>query len=132
MENTGNYITELVLLSVSIAVFASYTSLLIAQRMLQNSSGKQRTLWAVTGSIVFGSGVWSMHFVAMLAFDMNMVVTYNPYLLSLSIISAVLASFGAFFAINRFSGDWRFLFFASPFLAVGVLSMHYVGGRLCR
>ncbi|SIS78506.1 bifunctional diguanylate cyclase/phosphodiesterase [Salimicrobium salexigens] len=127
MENTGNYITELVLLSVSIAVFASYTSLLIAQRMLQNSSGKQRTLWAVTGSIVFGSGVWSMHFVAMLAFDMNMVVTYNPYLLSLSIISAVLASFGTFFAINRFSGDWRFLFFASPFLAVGVLSMHYVG-----
>src|ERR1051325_2148134 len=66
----GSYDSILVTLSVAIAVFASFTALDLAGRM--NAAGNRgRAFWLVAAATALGGGIWSMHFVAMLAFDLS-------------------------------------------------------------
>ena len=56
---------HLVILSVVIALIASYTALDLSGRVTV-AQGRVRTAWLVGGAIAMGVGIWSMHFVAML------------------------------------------------------------------
>ncbi|MGI9175291.1 MAG: MHYT domain-containing protein, partial [Rhodothermales bacterium] len=66
---TGSYNPVLVLLSYLIAVLASYTALVLARRVAQ-STGRSLWCWLGAGALAMGIGIWSMHFVGMLAFSM--------------------------------------------------------------
>jgi NO-binding membrane sensor protein with MHYT domain len=57
----------LVAISVLIAIFAGYTALDLASSVAA-ARGKARVAWLAGGSLAMGTGIWSMHFVAMLAF----------------------------------------------------------------
>jgi NO-binding membrane sensor protein with MHYT domain len=82
----------LVALSVLIAVFASYTALDLVQSVT-NSKGKIKSVWLFGSSLAMGIGIWSMHFIGMLAFSIpGTDIYYNVPLLVLSILVAVLAS----------------------------------------
>ena len=48
---------------------ASYTALSLANR-IRASHGWMRRLWLTAAAVALGGGIWSMHFVAMLAFSM--------------------------------------------------------------
>jgi NO-binding membrane sensor protein with MHYT domain len=60
----GTYNLSLVVLSLAIAVFASYIALDLAGRVKPTLSAKRaRPLWLLGGAIAMGTGIWAMHFV---------------------------------------------------------------------
>ena len=63
----GTYNLWLVFLSVSIAIFVSYTTLRLTARIAR-TDGLAAQLWLGGGAVAMGSGLWSMHFIGMLAF----------------------------------------------------------------
>ena len=84
----GTHDMFLVILSILIAMFASFTALSLATRM-RTSRGWMRDMWVTAAAITLGGGIWSMHFVAMLAFTMpDLVMRYD---LALTLLSLVLA-----------------------------------------
>jgi NO-binding membrane sensor protein with MHYT domain len=87
----GSYNATLVVLSVLIAVCASYAALLLASRV-SAASGRFRTAWMAGGGVAMGVGIWSMHFVGMLAFRLPVPMAYDVPLVLLSAAVAVLAS----------------------------------------
>ena len=86
----GQYDPRLVVLSCFIAVFASFASLNLADR-LRSSTGTTRLVWLSSASIALGGGIWSMHFVAMLALAMPIAIAYDITWTSASLLLAIVA-----------------------------------------
>lgn len=97
---TATYNIPLVILSVAIAIFSSYTALSLASR-LHAAKGNLKKIWLSAGAFSLGFGIWAMHFIAMLAFHLSIEVTYNVYLVMLSIILAVVACGIAFYIVSK-------------------------------
>ena len=94
---TGTYSIRLVVLSYLVAIAASYVALDVTHRMRDVSISKfESSLWLIGGSLAMGAGIWSMHFIGMLAFIMPMPMLYDPTLTALSIVVAIIASGLAF------------------------------------
>ncbi|WP_246362027.1 MHYT domain-containing protein [Paenibacillus alba] len=72
----GSYDVALVIFSYIVAVVASYTVLDLVGK-ISSSKGGYRWLWQLFGAIAMGMGIWSMHFVGMLAFSLSVPVAYN-------------------------------------------------------
>lgn len=123
----GQHNDWLVVLALTVAVCASYTSLDLARRSRHSTIG-MRKYWLGAASLALGGGIWAMHFVAMLAFQMPaMPMRYDAALTVLSFALAV-GFTGLGFAI--FSQDVVTvprLFIAGVLMAVGIVAMHYVG-----
>src|SRR5579863_7855290 len=73
---TGSYDYFLVALSVAIAILASYTALDLAGRVTA-ASGWLRQIWLAGGAAAMGFGIWSMHYIGMLAFRLPVPVAYD-------------------------------------------------------
>lgn len=117
----------LVVMSVAIAIFASYTALDLAGRV-RASAGWVRHLWLGTAAVAMGGGIWAMHFVAMLAHSMpGMEVGYDVGLTLLSLLVAVLVTGVAFSVMNQPPASARRLAAAGLFMGFGVVAMHYMG-----
>ncbi|MGP1385247.1 MAG: MHYT domain-containing protein [Thainema sp.] len=120
------YSLQLVMLSVAIAVLASYATLDLAGRVTA-TQGRAQLGWLVSGAIAMGSGIWSMHFVGMLAFRLPLAVHYDFLTVLLSVLPAILASGLALFIVSRSTlGGWR-LVSGSVLMGIGIASMHYLG-----
>ncbi|MDT7950318.1 MAG: MHYT domain-containing protein [Acetobacteraceae bacterium] len=127
MVITGSYHDALVTLSVLIAIAASYTALDLAGRV-RVSAGWVRHAWLATAAGAMGGGVWAMHFVGMLAFEMpEMEVSYDLGLTLLSLAVPVLVTGLSFFAISRFQISATLLLAGGTFMGVGIAAMHYIG-----
>jgi len=81
--------------SIVIAVIASYTALDLAGQVTA-ATEQERKLWLAGGAIAMGTGVWSMHFIAMLAYKLPIPVDYNSSIVFASLALAVIASGLAF------------------------------------
>ncbi|MEO8056838.1 MAG: MHYT domain-containing protein [Burkholderiales bacterium] len=81
----------------------------------------------LSGLALGGVGIWSMHFLGMLAYEVPLAVGYRPLELVVSLVAAVAVSALAigFMAAQQFS--WRRLFVAGPLAGLGVAVMHYLG-----
>ena len=123
---------RLVLLSYIVAAVASYTALDLADRVIKTRASKVRGIWLVSGAFAMGVGIWSMHFTGMLAFDMDMPVTYDIPVTLLSMMVAVLASGVALFTVSRQTINNRRLLLGSFLMGVGIASMHYIGMEAMR
>src|SRR4051812_13650793 len=122
----GTHNTPLVLLSVLIAICASYTALSLAGRV-SVAQGRARLAWLLGGSIAMGSGIWSMHFVAMLAFHLPVAITYDVPLVALSHFAGVAASAFALFVASRRKVTPWILVLAGQCLGLAIVTMHYTG-----
>lgn len=123
----GTYSPTLVALSVLVAMLASYTALDLGNRVAV-ARGKTRAQWLVAGALAMGAGIWSMHFIGMLAFRIpGMRILYDVPLMVLSIAIAVLASGLALFVVSRASAPWGPLAAAAVIMGVAIAGMHYVG-----
>jgi NO-binding membrane sensor protein with MHYT domain len=69
----GIYDLRLVALSVALAIVASYAALDLTGRITA-SHGRPRLFWLFGGATAMGLGIWSMHYVGMLAYEMPMKV----------------------------------------------------------
>src|SRR5579864_5509248 len=96
----GSYDYGLVALSVLIAILASYTALDLAGRVTA-ARGWARAVWLSGGAIAMGLGIWSMHYIGMLAFSSPLQVLYDLPTVLLSLSAAVVASAIALFIVSR-------------------------------
>ncbi|ARV60392.1 hypothetical protein BZZ01_18725 [Nostocales cyanobacterium HT-58-2] len=124
-EMTGTYKVELVILAFAIAIISSYTALDLSGRV-QRAWGWRRLLWLLGGAVAMGTGIWSMHFVAMLAFELPQPVTYEVWFTLLSLLCAVLASGIALWLLSR-SISTPLLISGGICMGVAIASMHYIG-----
>ncbi|WP_310191641.1 EAL domain-containing protein [Bacillus sp. 3255] len=116
----------LVAFSYVVAVVASYTVLDLVGR-ISSSKGMSRWSWLLFGAAAMGLGVWSMHFVGMLAFSLNIEVSYNLLTVILSVVVVIAASFLALFVVGRSRLNVRQLLAGGLLLAIGIVAMHYIG-----
>ncbi len=116
----------LVTLSVAVAVLASYAALDLTRRSL-DASGPRRRTWIVAGGITMGLGIWTMHFVGMLALRMGMPVSYSPLLVAISLLAAIAGSAVALAMAARPHVSRRALLSAAAFMGFAVAAMHYLG-----
>jgi len=122
----GVYSPGLVALSVVIAVLASYVALDLAGRVTA-AAGRLRLAWLIGGAFAMGTGIWSMHYIGMLAFQLPVVVQYDWPTVMLSHLAAILASAVAMFVTSRSTMEpWRAAV-GSVCMGSGIASMHYVG-----
>lgn len=123
---TTTYNPYLVIVSALIAVLASYTALDLSGRVA-SSQGTERKLWLAGGATAMGTGIWSMHFLAMLAFSLSISISYNFFLVLVSLVAAVIASGQALFIVSRPSVSFSALLTGATSMGIGIGAMHYVG-----
>ncbi len=123
---TGYYNPQLVALSLIVAIFASFTALQLAGRVSQNRGGRSWA-WLVGGAFSLGSGIWSMHFIGMLAFHLPIEMAYDAAITALSMLIAVVVSGLALFVVSRAAMSLRNLTAGATLIGLGIAAMHYTG-----
>jgi NO-binding membrane sensor protein with MHYT domain/nitrogen-specific signal transduction histidine kinase/ActR/RegA family two-component response regulator len=123
---TGSYNPIFVVLSVVIATMASYTALDLAGRVTA-ATGTARAGWLVGGATVMGLGIWSMHFVGMLAFHLSTPIAYQLPQMLLSVVVAIAASLLALVVVSRPALGGTTLLPAGVLMGAAISGMHYVG-----
>ncbi|MDN3649664.1 MHYT domain-containing protein [Reinekea marina] len=120
------YSSWLVLLSVSIAVFASYMGFQVAGQA-STTVGVRKHVFLIVGSVALAGGVWSMHFIGMLALQICTVVTYRLDITALSIIPAIVASWIALNQLTHKNITTQQLIVCGVLVGAGIGAMHYIG-----
>ncbi len=122
----GFYDFRLVALSVVVAIFASYTALELAGRVSQTRA-KGSWLWLVGGAISMGTGIWSMHFIGMLAFHLPVPIAYDISITMLSMAIAIVVSGLALFVVRSPALTRQNVTVGATLMGVGICVMHYTG-----
>ena len=126
MVVTGVYNPYLVALSILVAVFAAYTALDLGGRV-KGAQGGTRRVWLWAAAIAMGGGIWSMHFIGMLAFTLPMTMSYDVGLTILSLLVAIVVTSGGFYVISYSNGSPLYLILGGIFMGLGIIAMHYTG-----
>src|SRR5262245_31813494 len=116
----------LVLVSVLVAILAAYTALTLALR-IRDSTRQVTPAWLIGGGVAMGIGIWSMHFVGMLALTLPIEIAYDVATTILSMIIAVVVSTFALHIISRGQVGRAALVGAGFAMGIGICAMHYVG-----
>src|SRR5229473_5117647 len=126
MAMASSYDYPLVALSVLIAIFASYAALDLAGRVTA-ASGRTRAVWLLGGAGAMGTGIWSMHYIGMLAFILPIPMAYHWPTVLLSLFAAILASVVALGVVSRQKMGWLRALAGSVLMGAGIAGMHYIG-----
>jgi len=127
----AHYDFVMVVVSVCIAMLSAYAALDLAERVT-HAKGNARTLWLSCGAIAMGSGIWSMHYVGMLAFKLPVVVKYDWPTVLLSLLAAILASGVGLFCVSRNHMGTFTAIVGSIVMGSGIAAMHYIGMEAMR
>jgi PAS domain S-box-containing protein len=122
----GSYNYALVALSVFIAMCASYAALDLASRVTA-AVGWARVPWVLGGAVAMGTGIWSMHYIGMLAFILPIPVAYHWPTVLLSLFAAIFASAIALYVVSRQKMSAPQAVVGSVLMGAGIASMHYIG-----
>ncbi|HET7105927.1 MAG TPA: MHYT domain-containing protein [Candidatus Acidoferrum sp.] len=122
----GSYSSTLVTLSILIAVLSAYAALDLAGRVFA-SRGRSRVFWLAGGAFVMGQGIWSMHYVGMLAFRLPVPVSYDWPTVVISLVAAIFASFVALFVVSRTRMGLPQALLGSFVMGLAIAGMHYIG-----
>ncbi len=126
IQLTGSYNIWLVCLSFAVATLASYTALDLAHRA-HGSEPAYVTRWLLGGASAMALGIWSMHFLGMLAFHVPCSVHYNVLLTALSFVMAIVPATFALWLIRDSSAPGLRLLLGAMLMGTGVVAMHYTG-----
>src|ERR1700742_4795565 len=96
----GIYDHRLIVVSVLISMLASFAALDLGGRVTA-SRGSARFIWLLGGAAAMGIGIWSMHYIGMLAYSLPVPVFYHWPTVLLSLLAATLASAVALFVVSR-------------------------------
>ncbi|MCW9017501.1 MAG: hypothetical protein OQJ89_11085 [Kangiellaceae bacterium] len=121
------YNIGLLALSLCVAVFGSFTALQLAIR-IPTADGKSLWFWVLTAGLALGGGgIWSMHFIGMLAMEMPFAMLFDLQLTIASLVIAIIfVAFGLLIAGKDLFGDSS-LIIGGVIAGLGVSAMHYVG-----
>jgi len=123
----GIYDPWLVVLSVIVASFSSWMGLQMAGQGARAVNPYLRRAALLTGSLALGSGVWAMHFIGMLAFNLCTPVSYDPGITLFSMVPSVAASWVALTLLGRQHMGWKPLLVGGLLVGAGIGTMHYSG-----
>src|SRR5258705_10843695 len=126
MVVTGTHDPYLVALSILVASLASYTALDLGGHV-GTAQGLARSVWLAAAAIIMGGGIWSMHFIGMLAFVMPIPMSYDIGLTTLSLVVAIVVTGGGFYVISRQDASPLRLVLSGIFMGLGIVAMHYTG-----
>ena len=121
-----HYHHGLVLVSLLVAILASYTALNLALR-IRGASRAAAPAWLLGGGFAMGTGIWSMHFVGMLALTLPLEIGYDLPMTLLSLAIGILVSTFALHIASRERIDSMALAIAAIAMGIGICAMHYVG-----
>ena len=120
------YSMPLIILAFVIAACSSFCALELVD-LVKGSRAQTRRLWLWAGAASFGLGTWAMHFIGMLAFDMQMPIGYHlPTVLFSMLPVMAAAAFALSLAASEHLTKQR-LFGGAVLLGVGIGGMHYSG-----
>lgn len=122
----GSYSPSLVVISLFVAILASYTALDLTGR-IATAKGRAVHFWTAGGAFAMGIGVWSMHFIGMLAFDLPIALGYDITLTGLSLLTAILSSGFALWLVSQSRLPLWQLGFGALVMGAGISAMHYTG-----
>ncbi|MBZ5593236.1 MAG: hypothetical protein LAP39_13425 [Acidobacteriia bacterium] len=127
----GFYDYRLVVLSVLISTLASYAALDLGGRVTA-ARGLVQHFWAACGSVTMGLGIWAMHYIGMLAWDLPVAVLYHWPTVLLSLLAAILASGVALFVVSRDELTSSRTGIGGVLMGIGIAGMHYIGMEAMR
>jgi signal transduction histidine kinase len=119
---TGQHDLRLVALAAVLCALAVWSALsLIGRAEAANETLERR--WLLAAALVFGSGVWATHFVAMLAFQSHLPLSYGIVMTAVSIAVAIAISAWGFFHMTRVGEG----LVGGAIVGIGIIAMHYIG-----
>lgn len=116
----------LVVLSYIIATISAYASIDLAKRV-NASKSNAKIFWLVSGGATLGTGIWSMHFIAMLSFHFPVPVFYNTFLVVISVFIAIIGCYSGFYLLATKDYSISRFLIAGIIMGSGIATMHYVG-----
>ncbi|NDU93079.1 MAG: PAS domain-containing protein, partial [Ferrovum sp.] len=122
----GSYNNLLVFFSLVVAILASYTALDMASRVT-TAPGRASHWWLAGGACAMGIGIWSMHFVGILAFSLPIPLGFDPAITLVSLMIAIASSAFALWIVCQKTLPWLRLGLASILMGIGIAGMHYTG-----
>jgi PAS domain S-box-containing protein len=122
---TGYYDLKLVILSIIVAIISSGLFINLLSRGVYSEKNKIR--WFFIGAVVIGLGIWSMHFIGMLAYQINVSVSYNVFLIIISFIPAVFSTLLALIVFSRSKVKLGILLLGGLFMGLAMTLTHYIG-----
>jgi two-component system, cell cycle sensor histidine kinase and response regulator CckA len=128
---SGSYDPRLVAFSILIAICASYAALDLAGRVTA-ARGRALVLWLIGGAGAMGLGIWSMHYIGMLAFSLPVPVRYDWPTVMLSLRVAILSSGVALYVVSRKFMSLGRAVAGSVVMGSGIAAMHYIGMEAMR
>jgi two-component system, cell cycle sensor histidine kinase and response regulator CckA len=122
----SSYDTSLIVVSVIVAMLASFTGFNFAARS-HIESGPTRKAWLVAAAIAMGLGMWSAHAIGLLAFERPASLEYDVPLMLLSMMIAILGSLVSFVLINGRRPRSTTILSAAFVMGAALLGMVYAG-----
>ncbi|KAF0866748.1 bifunctional diguanylate cyclase/phosphodiesterase [Pseudomonas sp. LD120] len=122
----GSYSPALVVISLFVAILSSYTALDLTGR-IATTQGRAAYLWMSGGALAMGIGVWSMHFIGMLAFELPIALGYDITLTALSLLISILSCGFALWLVSQPRLPLWQLMFGALIMGSGISGMHYTG-----
>jgi PAS domain S-box-containing protein len=123
----ATYSPVLVTTSFVIATLAGLVFVNLSHRLSTYGEVNHRRVWVIVGGVVMGLGVWAMHFVGMIAYQIPVPVSYRPVETILSAVPAMVASAISLNIVSRRSISMTRLFVGGVLLGGGIGVMHYSG-----
>jgi len=123
---TGYYEPPLVLISILVAIVASYSALSLAGRVTE-ATGRAMLAWIAGGAVALGSGIWAMHFVGMLAFRLPIPIAFDIPITLVSLVLPIAASGIALWQVGRANLGPVRLGASALVMGIGINAMHYTG-----
>ncbi|MBL4907696.1 MAG: LytTR family transcriptional regulator DNA-binding domain-containing protein [Sneathiella sp.] len=120
------YSPVLLLASIAIAITASFTGLRMTSN-LRTLDAAQRKKRVAQGAFALGGGIWSMHFVGMLAVNMPLTIAYAPLPTLGSALIAILVTGTAMLSLHFGVRNKKRIAIAGVMTGIGIVAMHYLG-----
>ncbi|MEN4949414.1 MULTISPECIES: putative bifunctional diguanylate cyclase/phosphodiesterase [Pseudomonas] len=122
-----NHNPFLVLLAYLVACAAGFGTLDMAERVshVDNPTAKRRWRWI--GAACLAGGIWSTHFISMLAFQAPIAIHYEVFMTVASLLIAMVASLFAMQTLSHAQLHFHQYLVASIWMGLGIALMHYVG-----
>jgi diguanylate cyclase len=122
----SHYEPLLVLVSILVAILASYTALSLSERVTR-SQGTASQLWIAGGAVAMGMGIWSMHFIGMLAFRLPIAIGFDFGITLVSLFLPILVSGMALWQVSQPRFPLPRLLAGALLMGAGINAMHYTG-----
>lgn len=119
------YDLRLVFLSLVIAAFGSYTALDLAGQVIFVHRLAHK-YWLIGGAIALGISIWVMHFIAILAYQLPIPITYNFSIVLISMAVAIVLSGVGLFLVSCQPLGWELLLSGSFFIGLAIIGMHSI------